>query len=120
MAIDGDTARCIVEGRDVITARRRGDRLEWSAGADVDGSELEATFAVALAARGFPLLEDDREPGARRGGELEASGPGGLALRIQQWEAAARDNGGAVSAPRVPGLAYPTWRALEAVPSRVA
>lgn len=112
MAIDGDTARCIVEGRDVITARRRGDRLDWSARAPLEGSELEATFAVALAARGFPLLTDDHERIARRGGAREASGPDGLALRIQEWEAAARGVRGAVSAPRVPGLAYPAGRDL--------
>ena len=116
IAVEGDVARCIVDGIAVITAQRQGARLAWSVRRDLDfddARDLEGTFAVTLAARGFPLITSDEEWAAQQEqGFSDCGGPVGLALRIQQWEAWARKHGWVANGPRIPGLSYPTWEEL--------
>ena len=115
---EGDLARCVVDGVEVFTARRRGDRLEWNATAAPrlsfdDVRELEGTFAVALAARGFPLITTDEAWQEQlAAGFSDAGDSVGLAFKISRWEAWARSRGWCVNAPRIPGLTYPTHEEL--------
>lgn len=122
MVVEGEVARCVVDGVEVITARRQGDRLGWKLNGALandddrvgDLRELEGTFAVALAARGFPLITSDHAWEQQLDwGFSDCGGPEGLAFNIQRWEAWARSRGWCVKAPRIPGLTYPTWDELE-------
>ncbi len=120
MTVDDAIARCIVEGRELFVARRDATRLVWTATAGEldfdDRRELEGTFAVALAARGFPLLTSVEEwAAAKARGASDCGGVVELALRIEQWEAWARHQGWHVRWPRVPGLTYPRGNELTRV-----
>jgi GNAT superfamily N-acetyltransferase len=108
VVVEGDVARFVVGDRDVIVARRMGDRLKWRAAPKVDFDLLvhaEMTFSVALALHGFPLITTDEawaeqvKEGYSDGGDSVA-----LAFEIQGWEACARERGWRVDAPRVPGV----------------
>ena len=71
-------------------------------------------FAVALAARGFPLLTSPEAwEAVKARGFSDCGGAVALALRIEQWEAWTRKKGRCVRSSRVPGLTYPSWDDLE-------
>jgi GNAT superfamily N-acetyltransferase len=70
----------------------------------------EATFALALALAGWPLFQTADEQQAvwlSDGGRS-----GGLALRIESYEALARHLGWVVKTPRIPGIAYRSYEEL--------
>lgn len=123
--IGEDTASLSVtcEGEDVVLARahRRGEALVledapshladdrrlgeayWNAG---------STLSVALALRGWPLVQSKQEWEESR--HADAGAPEALAYKISIWEARARHHGWLVETPRIPGLEYPTWEELQA------
>jgi GNAT superfamily N-acetyltransferase len=100
----------------LLVATRDGYRLGWTelprlGELRAEGSFLPdravETFVVALATRGFPLIRSAEAWRARRapgGGQ-----PEGLALKIELFEAADRQSGYEIRAPRIPGLAYRDW-----------
>jgi GNAT superfamily N-acetyltransferase len=100
--------------RDVVWATRDGDRLSSFESISLRGDGFEtvvrvkSTFSLALAMNGWPLVQAGEEPSPDDCGPPEA-----LASRIQIWEAWERSKGWNVDAPRIPGLAYPTWVDLE-------
>lgn len=72
----------------------------------------DSTLALALALAGRSLV---RSPEVARQVDFADGGPPeALARRIPVWEAWEREHGWRVDAPRIPGLAYPTWAELEA------
>jgi hypothetical protein len=81
----------------------RVQHVAWDAG---------STLALALALRGWPLLESPET--WERGWHGDAGDPEGLADRIVLWEAWARKHRWHVDTPRIPGLPYPSWDELEA------
>lgn len=108
VVVDGDVARFVVGEREIIVARRTGDRLKRRVAPKVDFDlrvAAEMTFAVALALRGFPLITTDKawawqvKEGYSDGGDSVA-----LAFNILRWEEGAHERGWRVDAPRVPGL----------------
>jgi hypothetical protein len=111
--VGGQDARFLVGESEVIAARRIGDALEWRVCEGVEwelARRSEMTCALALAMAGFPLTA----PGApRKLSRCDGGGPQELAGTIQHLEAWARHNGWHVDAPRIPGLAYPTWEELD-------
>ncbi|MEW5847746.1 MAG: GNAT family N-acetyltransferase [Myxococcota bacterium] len=126
MELQGDDARFLVTRGDVeetlIEARRVGDRLLWrEAASPTEGDDHDevrflapGTLATALAVHGWPLLRSDaewQEQLAR--GWSDMGGPEGLAFKIRLFEAWSRKHGWRVEAPRIPGLDYPEWDALE-------
>jgi ribosomal protein S18 acetylase RimI-like enzyme len=110
LEIAGETARLLGEGRTLITARREGDRLGWEESPELPVAAVP-TFALMLAARGFPLIRSI-EAWRRSREEFDVGGPEALARRIVIWEALARRDGHAVDAPRIPGITYRTWDEL--------
>lgn len=112
-----------VDGEEIVLqrARRRGDVLEL----DDPPRELEdderlgrawweasSTLSLALALEGWPLV---RSPEMwERMHYADAGPPEALAYKIEIWEAWDRHHGWIVDTPRIPGLAYPTWEALQA------
>lgn len=72
----------------------------------------DSTLALALALASRPLVRSAEL--ARSVGFADAGPPEALARRIQVWEAWDRARGWRVEAPRIPGLAYPSWEELEA------
>lgn len=102
-----------------IVAERRGDRLSWSTTDTSDRSEAAfqapGTFAAILALRGWPLIRSDEAWAVQLAqGFSDCGGPEGLAFRIREWDAWSDHRGWRCSAPRIPGLDYPTWQDLEA------
>jgi hypothetical protein len=104
-----------------VRAHRRGDVLELGdPPASLAGDErlgeaywhADSTLALALALHGFPLVRSRAE--WDRSYFADAGAPEALAYKITIWEAWARKRGWRVETPRIPGLAYPTWEALEA------
>ena len=75
-------------------------------------SYARTTLALALALEGRCLVRSPRDFEDARGSDCDA--PEGLARRIAVWEAFDRAQGWRVETPRIPGLDYPTWEALEA------
>jgi GNAT superfamily N-acetyltransferase len=124
VGFEGDEARFSVELGDarpatpLIVARRRGDRLDWSEhdvspGLDELRYEAPGTFALALAVRGWPLITSDAAWQRQcEVGFSDVGGPEGLAFKIMRWEAWDRRQGYRVDTPRIPGLAYPSWKEL--------
>lgn len=66
-------------------------------------AETEGTFALNLAARGWPLIRSEEQLAASRQ-EFDVGGPEALSRRIELFEALAREEGLVVDAPRIPGL----------------
>lgn len=106
------------EGKSIVLARahRDGDRLVLTGESVPERFErlswhAPTTLSLAVAVRGWPLIRDKPE----RGWMLsDAVHPEALARRIAIWEAWSRKHGWLADAPRIPGLAYPTWDELEA------
>jgi GNAT superfamily N-acetyltransferase len=110
--VDGDSARFLVgdDARELIIAERRGDRLGWIVRRD-SSPTLEryapGTFALALAAKGWPLIRNDAEWRLQlEAGYSDAGSPEGLAFKIREFEAWAKQSGWPVDTPRIPGLQY--------------
>lgn len=76
-----------------------------------------STLSLALALRGWPLIRSPETWERHR--IADAGPPEALAHRITAWEAWDRAHGWVVETPRIPGLDYPTWAALEAEWKRV-
>ena len=118
---DGDALTFVVDGRDApaLRAERDGTRLRLELHPSLEAGELTdrldciETFSVWLAVLGWPLIRDD-EAWARRHGWSDCGMPEGLAYKIQVFEAYDRHRGFPVHTPRVPGLSYPSWEALQA------
>ena len=107
----------IVNGADrvpLIMASRHGERLEWeespmaeqshSERAGIDSLYARATFAVALAVAGWPLLRSREAFDESRGWDI--GGPEVLAYKIAVFEYFDRRHGFGVLTPRIPGLPY--------------
>ena len=71
-----------------------------------------STLCLALASAGWPLVRSQQD--WDRAYHVANASPEGLAHQIQIWEAWDRRAGFDVSAPRIPGLSYPTWEELDA------
>ena len=71
-----------------------------------------ATFALARAVRGWPLVRS-KAHWARRHGSADIGESEGLAMKIQLFEALALEAGWLVRTPRIPGLAYPPLGAID-------
>ncbi len=116
--IAGDHAELAVlldEGWEtMLRAERQGARLLWSpteawerwSRRDVHlAITAEATFALILANRGWPLAtSEDTWTSDRSIGDL--GGPDALGLRIERFEAMCRLDGMRIDAPRIPGCLY--------------
>jgi GNAT superfamily N-acetyltransferase len=99
----------------LIIATREGSRLGWTELGLGDFALAHyacQTFAVALAVRGFPLLRSP-EGWARRHSWSDGGEPEGLAYKIEVFEAWDRKSGFAVRTPRIPGIAYRDWDAID-------
>jgi GNAT superfamily N-acetyltransferase len=101
----------------VLEASREGDRLVWTelpalAALSHARAELRhraiATFALALAVRGFPLIRSPAQ-WAERHRSADGGEPEGLAHKIETFEAWEHECGHDVRTPRIPGLAYHAW-----------
>lgn len=107
----------------LLRAGRSGDRLRWedlrapgAACADTATPprlNVESTFALCLAMRGWPLIRSP-EDWAQRDRWCDVGMPEGLAEKIGIFEAYSRHCGFRVRTPRIPGLVYPTWEELRA------
>ena len=103
-----------------IEATRAGDRLRWSPAGSLEESGEKGwlapgTFALHLALRGWPLITSDEAwADQERLGFSDCGGPEGLAFKIQIWEAWNAHSGWRSTAPRIEGLALPTWAELQA------
>jgi hypothetical protein len=102
----------------VFSATRDGERLVWhdqrTDSERADSStwlRREPTLALWLAVHGWPLIRG-QETWAERHCWIDTGLPEGLAEKIQRWEAYARHYGLPVCTPRIPGLEYPDWAAL--------
>lgn len=116
--IESAKATCwIVTGADrvpLIMASRHGERLEWDESpmveqprgetAGIDSWYARATFAVALAVAGWPLLRSRDAFDESRGSDI--GGPEVLACKIAVFEHVDRRHGFEVLTPRIPGLPY--------------
>ncbi|MBI3272712.1 MAG: GNAT family N-acetyltransferase [Planctomycetes bacterium] len=98
----------------LIRAVARGERLGWREAARLAkpaDEDLElcvygpATFAVALALRGWPLVRS-KKAWAQRYRHSDIGAPEGLAYKIEVFEAVSRQSGFEVRTPRLPGLTY--------------
>jgi GNAT superfamily N-acetyltransferase len=105
----------------ILSAARDGDRLRWTelppyAERVEQRAELRhrapGTFALALAVRGFPLIRS-HERWAERHSWSDGGEPEGLAYKIERFEAWDRKSGWEVRTPRLPGIAYRAWDALD-------
>jgi GNAT superfamily N-acetyltransferase len=111
LLLEGDQAPLISATRDgehVLwqdhrTVAERQDRKTWL--------RWEPTLALWLAVRGWPMVRSPRT-WADRLCWMDTGMPEGLADKIQRWEAYARHHGLPVRTPRIPGLAYPDFTAL--------
>lgn len=119
---DGELARFVVvlDGipRTLIRARRNDERLEWveePALASTElGYEAPGTLALALAVSGFPLITSNQAWQRQlEQGFSDFGGPEGLAFKIRRFEAWDRKQGWRVDTPRIPGLDYPDWDAVD-------
>jgi GNAT superfamily N-acetyltransferase len=102
----------------LIEASREGDRLGWRELPALRAFDQEAgirrapqTFAVALAARGWPLLRTDASWDARYD-SFDGGAPEGLAGKIEIFEAYDRRCGFEVRTPRIPGIPYRDYDAI--------
>lgn len=111
-------ARFLIETRGtwraLIEAEKQGERLVWTETATFKRRrslrcEVPTTFVLALATRGWPLKRDDNW---QRYWGSDAVHPEAFARRIQGFESWARINGWVVETPRIAGLEYPSWHAL--------
>jgi len=120
--IDGERMRLFLgdAGHCLITAERCGDRLGWRehprppelCGDAEPRLRAAPTLALWLAMSGWPLIRSAETWGHRcrwSGGGM----PEGLAYRITLFEAYTRHQGFLVRTPRIPGLAYQDWEALQ-------
>jgi GNAT superfamily N-acetyltransferase len=129
--VKGDEARFgIVRDGSVeylLHAVRLGDRLGWTEtpamqrleeeNANAEGGfEVYAlapgTFALGLALHGFPLIRSD-EDWADRHEWADGGEPEGLAYKIEIFEACDREEGFDVRTPRIPGIAYRNYDAID-------
>lgn len=106
--------------RVLIRARRRHHTLVWDAHPAIGTADWHdtcagpaPTFALHLAVHGWPLIRGPRD-WERRHHWMDTGMPEGLADKITLFEAYAHHQGFRVDTPRIPGLAYPTWEALQA------
>jgi GNAT superfamily N-acetyltransferase len=120
--VSGDEA-CfgILEGGSLaplLVARRLGETLGWTElprfvelarGCSSLALVAPRTFAVALAVRGFPLLRSN----AARAASFDGGVPEELARKIERYEAWDRKSGYLVRTPRIPGLSYRDWDAID-------
>jgi GNAT superfamily N-acetyltransferase len=116
ITIGAHAARFAVEhGGQTVTlleAASDGDRLVWSELpamwtreiGDIVSFHARATFAVALAIHGWPLLRAGDDLDAIAGSDV--GGPDVLARKIAVFEYFDRENGFDVRTPRIPGLPY--------------
>lgn len=105
----------------LLRAERSGDRLRWedlrargascADAATTPRMNVESTFALCLALRGWPLIRSP-EDWAQRDRWCDVGMPEGLAEKIGIFEAYSRHCGFRVRTPRIPGLVYPTWEEL--------
>jgi GNAT superfamily N-acetyltransferase len=94
---------------------REGHRLGWTElgeGRPASAHYAAQTFAVALAVRGFPLIRSP-EAWARRHASCDGGEPEGLAYKVEVFEAWDRKSGFTVRTPRIPGLTYRDWDAID-------
>jgi hypothetical protein len=70
------------------------------------------TFSVALAARGWPLLRTDAS-WRNRHAHADGGYPEGLAGKIEIFEAYDRKCGFEVRTPRIPGIPYRDYDAID-------
>ncbi|AUX45290.1 uncharacterized protein SOCE26_067720 [Sorangium cellulosum] len=105
----------------LLGASREGDRLGWVESPRMElyraeGSEVAtlapATFAVALAARGYPLIRSAARWAERRASS-DVGQPEGLAYKIELFEAVDRSYGFEVRTPRIPGLLYREYEDID-------
>jgi hypothetical protein len=116
VAVGDRTARFAVDHGartvELISASHDGDLLVWNESPALSSRELgdsvsfhaRATFAVALAVHGWPLLRagDDLDEVAA----YDTGGPDVLAYKIAIFDHLDRQSGFDVRAPRIPGLPY--------------
>lgn len=90
----GDTATFEVKGGPRWVATGRGTELEWVQGPTSSRYDVDAiaTFAMHLAAAGFPLVRS-QEAWEQSGIGGDVGGPELLARKIRHWEAWARSRG---------------------------
>jgi len=123
--VGDDTASLSVpagQGNVVLArAHRRGDTLNLEAPPrhlSKDNRLGEAswhatsTLSLAIALHGWPLVRS--QEAWEKNYYADAGPPESLAYKITIWEAWAQKHGWAVETPRIPGLHYPSWAALEA------
>ncbi|MFZ5482331.1 MAG: GNAT family N-acetyltransferase [Myxococcota bacterium] len=108
LRVGDDEAACLLEGAEVVRAHRLGDRLGWARASVPEALErhrfhAEATFALALALDGWPLVRSDEE-WAKSRLEFDVGGPECLARYIRAWEAHACRHGLLNRAPAIPGV----------------
>lgn len=104
-----------------LSVLRDGAREPWLTATREGGLAIEehaevpvyahATLALALATRGWPLIRS-KAHWARRHASADLGQVEGLAMKIQLFEALARDAGWDVRTPRIPNLAYPPLGAI--------
>ncbi len=101
-----------------ILATRSGERLDWRetrAHSRADDFSVHvyggATFSLALAVAGWPLIRSD-EAWERRHDSCDIGGPEGLAYKIEIFEALDREEGFVIRTPRIPGLLYRDFDAI--------
>lgn len=122
--LDADRAQFVVEHKGLSTvhieAERKGDRLGWEETGPMRllerhnptlYQEAQATMALALASRGWPLIRSD-ELWAELGWRGDVGGPEALAGRVEVYEALARRDGCLIETPRIPGICYRDWDEL--------
>lgn len=113
---DGDRVSLWVESDggpvELIRAERRGDLLGWEPmteaierhmGPRLFALQVEATFALILANRGWPLATSPRS-WAKLDWPGDLGGPDALGLKIMEIESYADEDGVRIDAPRIPGL----------------
>ena len=97
-----------------ISAHRSSDRLELrpqpAAGRLAD--DAIQTFAVVLAVNAWPLIRSDQAWAERRASR-DRGAPEGLAYKVEIFEAVERRAGLSVRTPRIPGIAYRDFDALD-------
>jgi GNAT superfamily N-acetyltransferase len=100
----------------LLVASRMGSRLALDRTADLERMSASPrdrlvrdtclqTFAVVLAVNGWPLIRSD-ERWLDAWSSVDGGEPEGLALKIEIYEAHARQHGWMIGTPRIPGVRY--------------
>ncbi|MFT3771739.1 MAG: GNAT family N-acetyltransferase [Minicystis sp.] len=109
----------------LLAARREGERLGWTESPQFTAVRREvpelyhlapATFALALAVHGYPLIRS-AEAWEQRHTWRDAGEPEGLAYKIELFEAWDRKQGYRIRTPRLPGLGYREWEDIDDRPA---